>query len=264
MKGRAFRWMVALATVASITASFGHVQASSHMRSSDPNTIVIGFEDVTSSSNCKIGYGHTEAEASVYRLSCPVGSVIVQRPLKRAEAEAKGLPYVTPVYLSDGTTVDNATTSAAVQAKLESLFAQHQQNRSAIVMPNTACAVSPAYQKMQYGNGGVSFEGEARWYEQIVGGQCVFNNVNDHIRQTGGGSFVEKWNKSAINTTDPATGVDRGCQTVPYGPNFNGWQGGLGTGQPNGQWLQQVDQTTGSCGNIFDTYIGANTQLIQQ
>ena len=174
--------------------------------------------------------------------------------------------------------MDKTATFNAEEAELFSLLSQaRQRHLSAVgqarqshlsgVRPHTAtaaCSVSPAYQTMSYGNGGVSFQGEARWFEQIVAGQCQFNSPNDHVRQTGGSSFVEKWNKSGIDISNPKDGVDRGCQTIPFSSNFNGWQGGLPTARPNSSWLQQADQSAGNCGNPLDTYISGSITLIQQ
>lgn len=229
------------------------------------NDVVIAFRDVTAPGHCGVGYGRTLAEASVPKAGCQAGTIWEQKPMALAAAQAQHLAYIFPVVGADGTTVDNARTLQAAHDKLETLSSATSTMAATTVSPMVSCSGGPYYLNLAFGNGTVNFNAQARWFEQVAGGTCNFNQVNDQISQTGGSSYVEKWNSSWLDdTTGNQDQVSRGCQTIPFKPSYTGWQGGWTASHPNALWQTQADQTGGGCGNWSDTYLTGSMHLLEQ
>lgn len=253
---------VALSVGILLTGAAGVATNRAH---AEGDNVVIAFQDITAAGHCEIGYGRTLAAAAVPKLGCQTGTIWEQGPMTLADAQAQHLAYISPVTGADGKTVDNALTLQAAHDKLKTLSSATSVMAAATMSPMVSCSGGPYYLNLGFGNGTVNFNAQARWFEQVAGGTCNFNQVNDQISQTGGSSYVEKWNSSWLDdTTGNQDQVSRGCQTIPFKPSYTGWQGGWSTSHPNALCTTQADQTGGGCGAWFDTYIGGSMHLLQQ
>jgi hypothetical protein len=115
----------------------------------------------------------------------------------------------------------------------------------------------PIYQTMTYGPSDRRITAEVRYFDALQGGICVLNEINDHNKEAAGGKF-SWWNCSQVDGSPGCS--NRSCVQVPQTGGYNPWQGGLPQGQPNSQWINEVDAND-NCGFWFDPYFSGTSTL---